>query len=171
MNAVLLEWPGDEDRVHALRAEGAPRLLLVEPGAVPPTPVDCLEDWVACPAEEQELRHRIEALESRAAHHATRPSLDEHGVLRFRGAWIDLTPVEAVLTTGLLERFGAVVPRDSLMRRAWPDDPGPERRNLLDVHLSRTRRRIAPLGLRVRTVRGRGYLLEAEADDHLSTTR
>ena len=34
-------------------------------------------------------------------------------------------------------------------------------RNALDVHVLRLRRRIAPLALSIKTVRSRGYLLEA----------
>ena len=37
---------------------------------------------------------------------------------------------------------------------------GAPTRNALDVHMLRLRRRIAPLGLEVRTVRSRGYLLQ-----------
>ncbi len=33
-------------------------------------------------------------------------------------------------------------------------------RNVLDVHIVRLRRRLAPLELVIRTVRSRGYLLE-----------
>ena len=55
-------------------------------------------------------------------------------------------------------RFGAVVGRELMARRAWPN--GAPTRNALDVHILRLRRRIAPLGLEVRTVRSRGYLLQ-----------
>ena len=59
----------------------------------------------------------------------------------------------------LLDRFGAVVTRDTLADRAWPS--GVPTRNALDVHVLRLRRRIAPLGLEIRTVRSRGYLLQS----------
>jgi hypothetical protein len=61
--------------------------------------------------------------------------------------------------SALLDRFGAVVSRDNLSRTGWP--MGAPGRNALDVHMLRLRRRIAPLGLAIRTVRSRGYLLEA----------
>ena len=41
----------------------------------------------------------------------------------------------------------------------WPR--GAPGRNALDVHMLRLRRRIAPVGLAIKTVRSRGYLLEA----------
>ena len=61
----------------------------------------------------------------------------------------------------LVERFGAVVSRDHLARAGWPS--GAPGRNALDVHVLRLRRRIATVGLVIRTVRSRGYLLEADA--------
>ena len=86
------------------------------------------------------------------------PELDVHGVLRFGTAWVSLPPVEARLVDALIERFGAVVGRDTLRRSVWPgSSPG---RNVLDVHVLRLRRRLAPLGLVIRTVRSRGYMLE-----------
>ena len=63
--------------------------------------------------------------------------------------------------SALIERYGAVVSRDQLSRTGWPK--GAPGRNALDVHVLRLRRRIAPLGLAIKTVRSRGYLLEAEA--------
>ena len=56
--------------------------------------------------------------------------------------------------------------RDTLARRAWPD--GTPTRNALDVHVLRFRRRVAPIGLELRTVRARGYLLQAGPAAELS---
>ena len=58
----------------------------------------------------------------------------------------------------LIERYAAVVSRDQLARSGWP--VGAPGRNALDVHVLRLRRRIAPLGLAIKTVRSRGDLLE-----------
>jgi hypothetical protein len=86
------------------------------------------------------------------------PEIDGHGVLRFGSGWVSLPPVEARLADALVVRFGAVVGRDTLRRSIWPGSaPG---RNVLDVHVLRLRRRLAPLGLAIRTVRSRGYMLE-----------
>ena len=79
--------------------------------------------------------------------------------MRHHDIWVSLSPVEQALTRELLERFDAVVPRDVLAGRAWPD--GAPTRNALDVHVLRLRRRLEPLGLEIRTVRSRGYLLQA----------
>lgn len=159
MDVVLVRWPDDGERRRALAAQGIPRLLLVDGGVEPPIPADCLEDWLRVPADGDEVRARVDAIRARAAaHERVVPELDEHGVLRFGGRWVSLPAVEQRLVEPLLERLGTVVGRDALVRSAWPDGIGG--RNVLDVHVLRLRRRIADLGLALRTVRGRGYLLE-----------
>ncbi|MCU4182943.1 helix-turn-helix domain-containing protein [Acidiferrimicrobium sp. IK] len=159
MDVVLLRWPAEAGRREELAAAGAPRLLLVEGSATPPASSDCLEDWIRVPVAESDVALRVSNLVGRTADHgAGRPSLDGDGVLRRGNAWVPLPPVESRLTTALLERYGAVVSRDALSRAGWPD--GAPGRNALDVHVLRLRRRIGPLGLAIRTVRSRGYLLE-----------
>ena len=169
MDVVLVRWPVEVERRRRLVDSGVPRLLLVEDGHFPPAPVDCLEDWVRVPVAELEMRARVAALEVRAAHHeAAHPEIDDHDVLRFGDAWVSLPPVEARLTRALLDRYGAVVGRDALARAGWPD--GAPGRNALDVHVLRLRRRLATVGLAIRTVRSRGYLLEPRertGDRHL----
>lgn len=155
---ALVQWPAEQDRREELRRCGLPRLLLVEAGT-PPIPADELEDWIRLPADELDLRVRVEALRRRTGGDGgSLPVLDGDGVLRIADRWVPLPPVEARLTRALLDRFGAVVSRDALARAGWPGgSPG---RNALDVHVLRLRRRLAPLRLAIRTVRSRGYLLE-----------
>ena len=162
MDVVLLRWPAESATRNRLSAKGEPRLLLVDADEAPPTVSDCLEDWIRIPAPEEDVRARVDALTMRRqAHEHAPPGIDDDGVLRFRGAWVSLPPLEARLTAALLQRFGAVVGRETLIKSVWPGgSPG---RNALDVHVLRLRRRIAPLQLVVRTVRSRGYLLEAAA--------
>ncbi len=161
MDVVLVRWPEEHDRLEELRATGLPRLLLVGPDEQPPQPADVLEDWIRLPADDGDMRVRVATLEARASGDQVRPEVDDDGLLRFRGGWVSLSPVERALAAALIERFGAVVGRDSLARRAWTG--GAPTRNALDVHVLRLRRRIAPLGLEVRTVRARGYLLQSLA--------
>jgi DNA-binding response OmpR family regulator len=159
MEVALLRWPAEVARRRDLIERRAPRLLLVEDGAVPPDCDDCIEDWVRVPATELEVRLRVSGLSRRAGNHVPlTPSLDRDGVLRSGGTWVPLPPVEARLTTALLDRFGGVVSRDHLAGAGWPG--GAPGRNALDVHVLRLRRRIGPLGLAIRTVRSRGYLME-----------
>jgi hypothetical protein len=158
VEVALVQWPAEQDRREELRRAGQPRLLLVERGA-PPIPTDELEDWIRLPADDLDLRVRVEALRRRTDGDVTAvPHLDDDGVLRLGDNWVSLPPVEARLTQALIARFGAVVSRDVLGRAGWPGgSPG---RNALDVHVLRLRRRLAPLRLAIRTVRSRGYLLE-----------
>jgi DNA-binding response OmpR family regulator len=162
MDVVLVRWPDDQERRPALAAERRLRLLLVEASYEPPVPEDLYEDWIRVPADETDVQVRIEGLRRRAV--ALRdqvPVLDPDGLLRLDGRWVSLPPVEARLMSALLDRFGAVVSRDQLSKTGWPR--GAPGRNALDVHMLRLRRRIAPIGLAIKTVRSRGYLLEAEA--------
>ena len=170
MEVVLVRWPLERERREALAADGAPRLLLVDAGAEVPVPEDCLEDWIRVPAEEADVQARVEGLRRRLGHHhAELPDLDRDGVLRFAGGWVSLPPVEARLMGALIERFGAVVRRSDLAEAGWPE--GAPGRNALDVHVLRLRRRIAPLGLVIKTVRSRGYLLESDAEAETSDGR
>ena len=160
MDVVLVRWPAERARRAELQRDRCPRLLLVEDG-VPPLPADDLEDWITVPAGEADLRVRVDGLRQRLAGRLlSPPRLDGDGVLRLDDSWVSLPPVEARLATALVERFGAVVSRDSLARAGWPG--GAPGRNALDVHMLRLRRRVSPLALAIRTVRSRGYLLERE---------
>jgi two-component system OmpR family response regulator len=162
MDVVLLRWPSEGGRRQRMKVAGEARLLLVEDDQPPPRLVDCLEDWIRVPAPEEDVRARVDALVARSQAHEHRPpGVDTNGVLRYEGKWIALPPLEARLTETLLERFGAVGGRETLIRAVWPGQaPG---RNALDVHILRLRRRLRPLGLAIRTVRSRGYLLEPES--------
>lgn len=157
-DVVLIRWPEEEARLEGVRATGVPRLLLVGQSLAAPASIDPLEDWIRLPAAEDDLRARVATLAARAGQAVTVPAVDSDGLLRHRGRWVTLSPVERALAAALVDRFGAVVGRDTLVRRAWPG--GSPTRNALDVHMLRLRRRISSLGLEVRTVRARGYLLQ-----------
>ena len=158
-----MRWPLERERLERLRAEGRPRLVLVEDGAPPPVSADVLEDWIRVPAEEVDLRARADGLARRADAQAAPPTLDGDGVLRVESRWVALPPVEARLVAALLNRIGAVVSRDALARAGWPS--GAPGRNALDVHVLRLRRRLSGVGIAIRTVRSRGYLLERTVGD------
>jgi DNA-binding response OmpR family regulator len=169
MDVTMLRWPEEAARRTRISEAGAPRLLLVAVGEEPPTVADCLEDWIRVPASEDEVRARVDALAVRSQAHApdvtnghapasTGPELDDFGVLRVNGTWVALPPLEARLAEALLERLGAVTSRELLVRAGWP--AGAPGRNALDVHVLRLRRRLTPVGLAIRTVRSRGYLME-----------
>jgi two-component system, OmpR family, response regulator len=158
MEVEILRWPDDQERLERLRSSGQPRLLLVDDSVVPPSSVDPLEDWTRTTADPRDVQTRVSTLHRRAERHSERPLVDGSGLLHFGGRWVALSPVEAALAEVLVERFGAVVGREVLARSAWRE--GVPTRNALDVQMVRFRRRIESLGLEVRTVRSRGYLLQ-----------
>ena len=163
VDVVLVRWPQEDERRRHLSHGGVPRLLLVEGGVAPPLVEDPIEDWIRVPAPELDVRARLDTLSARHTRaHPARPTIDDDGVLRSNGSWASLPPVEARLTVALLDRYGAVVSRESLGRAGWPD--GAPGRNALDVHVLRLRRRLHAVGLVIKTVRSRGYLLEAQED-------
>ena len=117
----LVRWPAEDERREFLRSAGTPRLLLVEPDVGAPATLDPLEDWVRLPADEAEVGARLATLAARAGPTRPAPDVDDDGLLRHRDRWVALSPVEQALVAVLIERFGAVVSRDTLSRRAWPD--------------------------------------------------
>jgi hypothetical protein len=167
VDVVLVRWPLEAEQRSRCASERLPRLLLLDDGVAPPDSTDCLEDWIRLPASESDVRARVRALLARGqAHLRAVPEIDAHGVLRYGAGWVSLPPVEARLADAMVVRFGAVVGRDALRRATWPgSSPG---RNVLDVHVLRLRRRLAPLGLAIRTVRSRGYMLEPSSPDKAS---
>jgi len=161
MEVVLLRWPTEADRREQLRVDGVPRLLLVDADVAAPVPADDFEDWIRIPADAMDLHARVDALQRRAiVSFAGRvlPVLDDNGVLWIGRSWVAVPPVEAGLMAAFLRDYGKVVSRDELTRAGWSD--APPGRNALDVHVLRLRRRVARLGLAIRTIRSRGYLLE-----------
>ena len=154
----LLRYPDDGAR-SALRDRGAPRLLVVTPPHLPPPGVDPLEDWAWGTASRSDLDARLATLEARRrAREKLVPTLDLAGRLVVDGATVRLSPTEAVLAGRLLADYGEVVGREALTRVAWP--LGRARARTLDTRMMRLRRRLAAVGLPVRTVRARGWLLE-----------
>ncbi len=162
MDVVLLRWPEESHRLETLRSTRVPRLLLVGPDEPPPHLPHTLEDWIRLPADDRDVRARVKALEDRSERSSAVPEIDDAGLLRFRGRWVALSPVEQALASDMVADYGQVVSREALAKAAWPE--GIPTRNALDVHVLRLRRRIAPVGLEIRTVRARGYLLQETAE-------
>ena len=165
VDVPALVWPEDDERLVALRRVGVPRLLLVRPGAPAPTVTSELEDWVRLPADDDDVQTRLATLAARAeAQRADLPWIDSNDLLHFRRRWAELSAVEAVLARTLVARMGDVVTYDDLTGA----QDGPPRRETLRVQLTRLRLRLAPLGLAVRSVRARGYVLRRATPDEPS---
>ena len=163
MSVELVHWPEEQGRLDALRQARKPRLLLVDQAAAPPLVVDDGEDWIRLPADHRDVQARIETLSRRSTDGSSRLSIED-GVVRTAIGKTTVPALEERLLDALAARLGRVTDRATLMAAGWPDSA--PRRNLLDVHLHRLRQRLEPVGLEIRTVRKRGYVLElGQGDD------
>lgn len=123
------------------------------------------DDYLGKPFETAELLARIEALGRRSGTRIN--TVRELGRLRIdadaQRAWIGDEPLElparewAVLNA-LVEQADKIVPKERLMSMVahWDDGLSP---NALETYVSRLRTKLEPAGLKLRTLRGLGYLL------------
>ncbi|MFT3778563.1 MAG: response regulator transcription factor [Ottowia sp.] len=124
------------------------------------------EDYVVKPFALAELLARVRVLERRARRRdgdtlqmgALRVDLDGRRAA-IDGQPLDLSAREWEVLAFMLARAGKIVSKDDLMRSiaGW-DELMSE--NAIEVYVSRLRGRIEPAGLRIRTIRGLGYLME-----------
>ncbi len=167
-DVVILRWPEQRAEADRLAQLAVPRLLLVEPGAPPPGTVSCLEDWVRMPVDDGDVRARLETLVHRAGEHPAVPSLDGHGQLSFRGQRVVLSPLDERIAAILVAAFDRGVAEADLLRDVWPNGGHAGK---LRVHISRLRKRIAPIGLRIKAIRSFGYRLHGPNPADLSEIR
>lgn len=161
MDIELIQWPSQRERRKMVAEQQRPRLLLVATDAEPPRSTDLLEDWVRLPSSDRDVRARVRDLQQRiAAHQLAAPTIDHNGVLRHARKSVALSNVQARLAGTLLANMDRVVSRRELIETGW--DAAPTERNTLDVHMTRLRRRVSEVGLSIRTVRARGFILETQ---------
>lgn len=163
LEVAIIRWPAEADRRAECRALGLPRLLVLEGHVSAPLCTDSLEDWVRPPVTSEDFTVRTRTLHTRARSVA-HPSVDASDVLDFGGRSLQLSPAEARIMRALTKAYGQVVGRPVLAGHCWPDE-GSGRRNALDLHILRLRRRIQPLRLTIATVWARGYVLQAAEED------
>ena len=166
MGIKVLRWPTDAALRARLRTVGLPRVLILEDDSVPPD-TDPMEEWVRSPVEPGELLGRVRLLEELSR--ATFPVLESSGILHFGGRWTSLSPCSEAIVQILLDYYPSPVPRTDLVDQVWPVDA--PSRNAVDLQMLRLRRRIEALGLRIRTVTGKGYLLHPVEDGSPALTR
>ena len=161
-DVVVLRWPEQAHDAERLDALGVPRLLLVDPDAAPPQTSSCLQDWIRLPAEDADVRARLEILSLRPSWHPALPRIDDVGQLSYRGHTLFLSPLDERLARVLVEHFGDLVPEASLLDHGWPSGTSVQ---AVRMQVSRMRRRIAPLGLSITRARGNGYVMHHQAID------
>ncbi len=159
IDVPLIEWPAAEELRVRLAAEGRPRLLVVSPSCPPPRCVDELEDWVRHPVDMMDVVARTATLRHRAESRAHRPVLDEHGLLWLHGRWVSIPPAQQPLVVLLVEHMGHVV-LSAELRAAYSAAGGSVDAVALKAAMARLARRLAPLGLSLHNIAGRGSLLE-----------
>jgi two-component system OmpR family response regulator len=124
------------------------------------------DDYLTKPFALGELEARIRALARRGAARSEARCgpllLDRAGRrVTVRGQPIELTRGEFTVLATLIERCGKVVPKSQLFEQLydWETEAG---LSAVEVFVSRIRKKIEPAGVKVRAVRGLGYLLESE---------
>jgi two-component system, OmpR family, response regulator len=129
------------------------------------------DDYLAKPFAPEELMARVSALARRGR--AQRSNVIEHGPLvidlarkraSIHGKAIELPQRELAILQYLFSNVDAVVGKDKIAGAvaSWDEHISP---NAIEVHVSRLRAKLEPAGIRIRTIRGLGYLVEAWRDD------
>ena len=124
------------------------------------------DDYLTKPFDLPEFEARVRAL-IRRGHYNAGGSVT-HGRLRFDTAArrlfhddqpIELPARELALIELLLSRQGKVVSKEQMIDRlfGFGDDVSS---NAIEVYVHRVRKKLEPLGVDIRTVRGMGYLLD-----------
>jgi two-component system OmpR family response regulator len=124
------------------------------------------DDYMTKPFDLPEFEARVRALIRRGQYNAG--TTMTHGRLRFDTAArrlfygdqpIEMSARELALTELLLARQGKVVSKEQIIDQlfGFGEDVGS---NAIEVYVHRVRRKLEPLGIEIRTVRGMGYLLD-----------
>ncbi len=124
------------------------------------------DDYLTKPFDLPEFEARVRALIRRG--HNTPGTSMVHGRLRLDVAArrlfhddqaIEMSARELALTELLLARQGRVVSKEQIIDHlfGFGDDVGS---NAIEVYVHRVRKKLEPLGIEIRTVRGMGYLLD-----------
>jgi two-component system, OmpR family, response regulator AdeR len=129
------------------------------------------DDYLVKPVSARKLLARVQVALRRARSLAgPRPEVLRVGPLevdayraevRWEGRPLDLTPSEFKLLQHMARTPGRVIGRSELYEAALPDGDALER--AVDIHVVNLRRKLRAAGARgepIRTVRGRGYVLE-----------
>jgi two-component system OmpR family response regulator len=159
---VLRRWRRRNHRLPVLilsgREKADEKVLGLDLGA---------DDYLVKPFSVNELQARVRALLRRNQEHAAQPVIS-CARLKFdtvtrtpsvNGRVLPLSPHEIGVLEVLIHRFDRVVSKDQIMERLYSYDKDVGY-NAIEVYVHRLRRKLEGSGLAVRTLYGRGYVLE-----------
>jgi DNA-binding response OmpR family regulator len=176
-DVAVIDWrmPGAEgiDVVAWARKHDRPTGLLMLTAR--DTPADRIrgldtgaDDYLVKPFDFGELLARVRALQRRPRGVdapvlcAGKLALDPvQRLVQVDGRELTLTGTEYRILELLLRRSPAVVDRKAIAEHAWADETEPLGSNAIDVQMSRLRGKLPDAGVRIVTVRGAGYRLDA----------
>jgi DNA-binding response OmpR family regulator len=129
------------------------------------------DDYLPKPFAPEELTARVSALARRGR--AIRSRVIEHGPLTIdlarkramiHGKPIDLPQREHAILEYLFSNIDAIVGKEKIASAvaSWDEHISA---NAIEVHISRLRAKLEPSGIRIRTVRGLGYIVEPWSDE------
>jgi two-component system OmpR family response regulator len=142
------------------RSETAERVAGLDAGA---------DDYLTKPFDMDELEARLRAMARRKNLEFT--ARDTLGPLVFDRTSrqlmqgdrpLDIPRKEISTLECLLERRGRIVPKAQLITHVYGTGSDAEE-SAIEPHVSRLRKRLDPFGLRIKTARGLGYMLEVDA--------
>lgn len=129
------------------------------------------DDYLVKPFDQRELEARLHVLQRRKDSDRSGEirigalGFDPlAGVVTLDGARLDLTRREFALLGILMRQKGQIHSKDQLLEGLYSFDDAVVGANAIELYVARLRKKIAGSGVSIRTLRGRGYALDADAD-------
>ena len=167
-SGYAVDWIGDGRKADAALCTGEFDLLILDISLPGLSGLDAgADDYLVKPFQLAELEARARALTRRGMSGAS--TLIRHGRLCFDlvgrsadlgGERLDLSARELSLLELFVQRPGQLVPKERLVDHLceWGEEVSA---NAIEVYVHRLRKKLAPAGVKIATVRGVGYCLEA----------